>query len=48
MEEETLVVLLERAVRRNFDLPAFSAFPGPTLASSVVSNETATTDIYTE
>ncbi len=31
MEEETLVPLLERAVRRNFDLPAFSDFPGPAL-----------------
>ena len=30
MEAETLVPLLERAVRRNFDLPAFSDFPGPT------------------
>lgn len=29
MEEETLVPLLERSVRRNFDLPAFSDFPGP-------------------
>lgn len=28
MEEETLVPLLERSVRRSFDLPAFSDFPG--------------------
>jgi len=29
MEEESLVSLLERSVRRNWDLPAFSDFPGP-------------------
>jgi long-chain acyl-CoA synthetase len=28
MEEKTLVPLLERSVRRSFDLPAFSDFPG--------------------
>ena len=31
MDEETLVPLLERSLRRNFDLPAFSDFPGPAL-----------------
>jgi long-chain acyl-CoA synthetase len=41
MEAETLVPLLERAVRRNFDLPAFSDFPGPTLTYGEVAGRVA-------
>ena len=41
MEEETLVTLLERSVRRNVDLPAFSDFPGPTLTYGEVAGRVA-------
>ncbi|HYN40393.1 MAG TPA: AMP-binding protein [Thermoanaerobaculia bacterium] len=41
MEAETLVPLLERAVRRNFDLPAFSDFPGPTMTYGEVAGRVA-------
>ena len=41
MEEETLVPLLERSVRRNFDLPAFSDFPGPALTYGDVASRVA-------
>lgn len=41
MEAETLVTLLERAFRRNFDLPAFSDFPGPTLTYGEVAARVA-------
>src|SRR5512140_474840 len=41
MDEETLVPLLERSLRRNFDLPAFSDFPGPSLTYGDVASRVA-------
>lgn len=41
MEEETLVPLLERSVRRSFDQPAFSDFPGPAITYGEVAARVA-------
>jgi len=41
MEEESLVSLLERSVRRNWDLPAFSDFPGPAATYGEVASRVA-------
>ena len=41
MEEESLVPLLESSVRRSFDSPAFSDFPGPALSYGEVAARVA-------